>query len=863
MSLKRTMTQEENHNGSLSAINVLDFGHYYAGPMAALLLADQGANVIRFIRPGATDLPAQQHRLLNRNKKILTIDLKTPEGKAQALSLVEHADVVIENFRPGVMKRLGLDYASLKSRNPGLIYLSLPGFASTDKERAHIQAWEGILSAAAGIYKNASSVREMLNYPPLYSSVPICSVYGALNGALAIMAALLARERQNGTGTKIEVPLLNAGLFAFFVNFYFMKSSPGPLTALVDPDDGIPDTLKPFIFLPEDSQATQIDKLDKAEQILLNSSPSCKTYSCSDGRQIYIWTYNNVRFTELFYKALGIDKKVKQEGFVNEGPWKVGLNNNLGDSYGMSADRKEWLIQSIDEVFLSKTAKEWEKILSEAGVPAAVIRTRSEWLELEPMLSSGVLTKMYDGETELTVPGRIVDINGPEEKLINGFSEAKPITFQEAETLFIKDVPRKASTNQGEPLKKSDLLKGLKVLDLSNVAAGPLAGHVLAQYGADVIKADHEHSYLDPGAVRWSPTVLEGKRTILIDVKTAPGRELFQKLVSWADVVLHNILDDTAQRLGATHKQLQAINPNVVSCQISAYGGTLRNGGGWEARPGFDPLLQGASGLLSHYGTLEKPLHFAGVACGDITGGFALAFSVLLGVYQKSRTGYAGEGRTSLARTISFSQLPWLMAKDECSDWGERSGQFAVGENWWKRIYKCSDGWIYVDTGVTCAEALLELIIGQKSGDEKSLEAAFIKHNCTHWIDVLSQKNIACHPVLSLEDICNRENIRDVDNEEADEVVVEGSAEFLRWKNHPCGIPVTLLAPTWVRVGENNSWKRLKAAVRLGSHTKDILREIGHKNDEIAELIRIKAVYEYLPSLGDKDKYFFEPDHIL
>ena len=101
--------QTSEYVGPLAGLNVIDFGHYYAGPMAAMNLADQGANVIHINRPGdplrpERELYEQQHRLLNRNKKLLTLDLKTEQGKAQVLSLVEKADVVIENFRPGVMK---------------------------------------------------------------------------------------------------------------------------------------------------------------------------------------------------------------------------------------------------------------------------------------------------------------------------------------------------------------------------------------------------------------------------------------------------------------------------------------------------------------------------------------------------------------------------------------------------------------------------------------------------------------------------------------------------------------------------------------------------------------------------------------
>jgi len=181
------VTQAAKYQGPLAGLNVIDFGHYFAGPMVGMLLADQGANVIRIVRPGEKELPERQYRLLNRNKKLLTLDLKTEERKKQALSLIERADVVIENFRPGVMQRLGLDYTRVKEKNPGLVYLSLPGFASTDKERAHIQAWEGVIGAAACVFTRVHQTRQVLNFPPVYSAVPQCSAHGSMHGAIAVL----------------------------------------------------------------------------------------------------------------------------------------------------------------------------------------------------------------------------------------------------------------------------------------------------------------------------------------------------------------------------------------------------------------------------------------------------------------------------------------------------------------------------------------------------------------------------------------------------------------------------------------------------------------------------------------------------
>ena len=262
------MTQTSEYQGPLARLNVLDFGHYYAGPMVGMMLADQGANVIRIVKPGKPELREQQYRLLNRNKKLLELDLKTPEGKAQAELLIEKTDVFIENFRPGVMQRLGLDYASLKASNPDLVYLSLPGFASTDKERASIQAWEGILGAAACAYTQTSPIRQTLKFPPLYTPVPQCSTYGAVCGAVAVMAALVARQT-HGQGTVIEAPLVNAGLSAVSLNFAGLADSPTL------------ETENCFAYSSKDDPAVQLDKLDKF-------TSRCASIASNDGSPLWI-----------------------------------------------------------------------------------------------------------------------------------------------------------------------------------------------------------------------------------------------------------------------------------------------------------------------------------------------------------------------------------------------------------------------------------------------------------------------------------------------------------------------------------------------------------------------------------------------
>ncbi len=845
------MTQVNEYKGPLAGLNVIDFGHYYAGPLAAMMLADQGANVIRIVKPGKLELKEQQFRLLNRNKKLLTLDLRSPEGNAQALSLIEKADVVIENFRPGVMKRLGLDYTSVKGSNPGLIYLSLPGFASTDKERSHIQAWEGVVGAATGLYTEIQINRELLGFPPVYTLVPLRSMHAGILGAITVMAALLARKK-HGVGTVIETPLHDVGMFNM-LPFIMIKRPNGEFRPVADPNAELPDNLKPLVYLKGDSEEVQLEKLDKARDATPPFHPCYGHYPCADGRQVFINTFWWPHITERLLKALGIYHQVLCEGFVNVSAWEKGLDHNICNM-AMAPERATRLRQIIGEALKEKTAFEWEDIITKAGALAAVIRTRDEWLALEPMLDSGVLTRMDNGKSALTVPARLGEISCPQERALGEhYDEAATITATEADRLFQRADSRPVPKGEHPSLKKGDLLKGLKVVDMANVAAGPTCGYLLAELGADVIKADHPQSHYSSASVGVHLFLDPGKRSLLADIKTVQGREIFHRLVTWADVVTHNILDDTAERMGATHAQLQEINPNVISGQITAFSGTRR--GGWENRPGFDFSLHAASGQMAHYGTPDRPYVHGMAATADTPGGFMLAFSVLLGVWQRDKTGYAGEARTSLAHAINYSQLPYMISENGNSYWGESRGQFAVGDHWWQRLYECKDGWIYVGAHEDCANVLAETVTGRAEGDVKALEAAFATQERSHWEAKLTDQGIGCHRTMTVDDMYEAAVIHTVDNDSADGFATD-ALEILRWDDHPCGLPVVFPAPTWVRVGEYQSYKRPKVAGRLGGDTQDVLRELGYSDGQIAKFIRLRTSFEFHPSIGKKDAYF-------
>ena len=202
----------------LSGIRVLDLTNVLSGPFATLHLALLGAEVIKIENPTDGDLarklgcvPELNAKLMgtsflaqNANKKSVTLNLKEPEAKGIFRKLAETADVVVENFRPGVMDRLGVGYEALRQINPRLVFCAISGFGATGPD-AFKPAYDQIIQGLSGVM--AVNGDERLN--PLRAGFPVCDTVGGLNAAFAIMAALYDRER-TGEGQFIDVALLDA-----------------------------------------------------------------------------------------------------------------------------------------------------------------------------------------------------------------------------------------------------------------------------------------------------------------------------------------------------------------------------------------------------------------------------------------------------------------------------------------------------------------------------------------------------------------------------------------------------------------------------------------------------------------------------
>ncbi|MBL23239.1 MAG: hypothetical protein CMM48_05010 [Rhodospirillaceae bacterium] len=203
----------------LAGVRVIDFTHVISGPFCTMMLAHMGADVVKVERPGVGDslrnIPAYEGRdghsdyfnSVNNTKRSVAFDLKDPAQHEAVINLIEAADVVVENFKPGTAARIGLGYDALKEINPKLIYCSISGFGQTGPY-AQKPAIDPIIQAVSGVM----SVTGERDGPPMMSGYPLTDTVAGMYGAFAISTALL-KARETGVGEHLDVSMQGAMLY--------------------------------------------------------------------------------------------------------------------------------------------------------------------------------------------------------------------------------------------------------------------------------------------------------------------------------------------------------------------------------------------------------------------------------------------------------------------------------------------------------------------------------------------------------------------------------------------------------------------------------------------------------------------------
>jgi crotonobetainyl-CoA:carnitine CoA-transferase CaiB-like acyl-CoA transferase len=668
--------------GALDGVRVVDFGQWIAGPLAAMLLGDQGAEVMHVDPPGGPRWKTPANAMFNRGKVCITLDMKSDQGRAHARRLLDAADVVVENFRPGVMDRLGFGPHDATARNPRLVYCSLPGFAADDP-RASVPAWEGVLGAATGVYLQAGEAR--------FTAVPISSTFGAIAAAVSIVMALIARER-DGLGQRIEIPLFDATFLAI-----------GSAGLLVNgkPEGGRPD------------------------------DPWAGIFSCADGRWIRL-SLATFRFLERFVDAVGKKPDWVAKGYVQrERPGVLARGTAL----------RERQQAELSALFRSRTAAEWEAVGRRADVPLTLIRTTAEWLATEHASEAGIVARVVDPELgSILQPGLAVRLTATPGAVRARSVGARDRASDDPLPMWAGGTPSRAGT-----ARLRVALEGLRVVDLTQVLAGPTATRTLAEFGADVVKVNNPRE--EGAGYRWQvhryhTDVNRGKRTILVDLKTREGLDVVHRLVDAADVIMQNFRIGVAERLGLGYEQIRARRPSIVYGSVSFCG----YGGRWERVPGYEPNAQAATGMAARMGGESGPPGPQPFAPNDYATGLLGAFAVGLALFHRCRTGAGQHAHTSLVAAATVLQASLL---------DPSSGSGTPGWDPLQRLYRASDGWFFLGARdddrarLAALDGVPHIASLHGRALETALEESFAKRPAHEWVRALTAAGVGAEPLVS------------------------------------------------------------------------------------------------------------------
>ena len=331
--------------GPLDGFKILDLSAVLSGPLATMWLADQGANVIK-VEPfhgdivramGGGDGITPSFLSANRGKKGIAVDLKTPQGLALVMRLAAEADVLVQNFRPGAIERMGLGYDTVTEVNPNIVYCSISGFGETGPY-AHKRVYDPVIQSLSGL---ADIQRDRETGRPKMIRTVIPDKTTGLTAAQAITAALLSRER-TGKGQHVKVAMIDA-----MISLTWAEGMAG--YTIIGNEDKVPPQLAPDLI-----------------------------FETSDG-YITAGAISNAEWQGMC-KALNKEEWVADERFNTP----AGRVKNNAQRLNLTA-----------EVIATKPTAHWLKVMDENSVPSAPVLSRKELLQHEQIIANKLIEEMH------------------------------------------------------------------------------------------------------------------------------------------------------------------------------------------------------------------------------------------------------------------------------------------------------------------------------------------------------------------------------------------------------------------------------------------------------------------------------------
>jgi crotonobetainyl-CoA:carnitine CoA-transferase CaiB-like acyl-CoA transferase len=766
----------EEGKAPYAGVRILELSTQMAGRLAGQLFADQGAEVF-LARNGASDL---DDTYFDRGKVVL------PAG---ALRDTSSADVII------------VDGDAPVRRMPHQIVLRITAAVPGDEVYGHLpaDADEDLLSALVGFYTDMSLTGPLFGNPVIYMALPLCSVYAAVNGAAAVAASLFDRTR-TGQGRDIIASRIAGGLSAIAaLNLktgglppHFM---PVEITEIEAPEGVDPGALKAMV-----ARAMVDDKYRnwfETRFVPLGGGP----YRSKDGKWFLVLTAGNRRLTESNMRNFGLYEDILKLGVVNVDPYDAAniqyRYNNLADMVAIRFDLNKQIADMIEPIIASRTAREWEQAMAEAQpypLPVTKVMTQQEWMQDDHARRSGLVTAVRGTD----------DFQFGRAMWLDSAQPYPPLTVgRRAASLPPRTSPVPTGTGR-KPGRRP--LEGVKVLDLGNVVASPSCQRMLEELGAEVtLMLPNPPLHTPTIVVAWSCEMAQGKKSIIVDIKTKEGMEVFRRLVAQSDVVSGNILDDQLSRLGIDPIQLPLQNSSAILMQSTALSGE-RNGPRARQR-GYDPAAQSTVGITMRFGGPEAPTYNGVASAVDYLCGYVGAFATATALYVRETSG-GGKGSRASTSLVAAAQLPQvLLQKGEPP--ASAVGQKATGPTPGQRWYKVADGHIFA----TAPRDVSAEVVGKTK-----VEA--IAH--------LKQQGIMAVPIQTTKELG----------------VIHGKrpTTTMNWqRTEKDGWWSEMLAPTWF-VFDGKPFDRSEPASRMGADAREVLTGLGYGPAEIDRLVQVGAI---------------------
>jgi crotonobetainyl-CoA:carnitine CoA-transferase CaiB-like acyl-CoA transferase len=802
--------------GVFEGLRVLDLSWGMAGPMTTMFLADNGAEVTRIEPPEGDPFREQTgYRVWHRGKRSARLDLHSEHDRRTFLALARSADVVVDSFSPGVATRLGVDHDSLIRINPRLVTCSITGYGDHPQHRDR-PGYDGLVAARTGLLydqkgRRGSAMEYICGRPgphpefdgpeglvrgadregPVFPRTPWPSIGATYFATLGIAAALRARE-VTGEGQRVTTSLLQGALAASSLNWQRVENPDAPL----------------YWMWPVDSRSIE------------------GIYQCADDRWVHHWTVRpRWVLASAENDALGA---VELDAAYRDDPDRVSMEPD-GLLTGI------FLHPLLTEAFKKFPSAEWVKAAEAAGIGVATVRSPGEALADESFLADGCVVELDDPEVgRIRHMGPLLEfsatpgaVSGPAPRSGEHTAEVR------AEAERNQSMPAAASAGHNDRALAHPL-QGIRVLDLGLGVAGPYAGRVLADLGADVIKVNALHD------TYWNGTHMglgtnRGKRSIALNLKHKGGREALEKLIETADVVTTNWRPGAAARLGLDYETLHRRYPALIYCNTRGY-----EKGPRSALPGTDQTAAALSGTEWEDGACDagNPPLWSRSNMGDTGNALLAAIAITAALYHREKTGVGQAVSTSIVNAgLLHTSYAWIHADGSPADWGHVDGD-QYGLSPYYRLYPCSDEtWLFLGAVSDAERARLTSVIGgleSVSGNSEQeaelLAGEFRSRTAAEWFTQLDRAGV---PVEIVDEGFCRTLFDDPEAKTAQLVTETWSGSVGRFEDP--GFLVNVSPATCVIQ---------RGPAMCGEHSREILLEHGYAGEEVDALVADNAILD-------------------